>query len=166
MKETSINFQNLSFRNAANMSILVSLRFRWERKSDHVTFIYMRAYFMLQYLNYWIWISNVILLEKILHIEKKIFNIASQYLDIMDEYLLFEYLLFDIHFSPCTKTDYHTEKLYISISTIVFFNLGKNVSLWEFLLVKVLNFIKMIWNLSINYSKICYELCWSFISLL
>ena len=28
-------------------------------------------------------------------------NTASQYLDNMDEYLLFEYLLFNIHFSPC-----------------------------------------------------------------
>ena len=43
----------------------------------------------------------MLLLGKILYIEKKIFNIACQYLDIMDEYLLFEYLLFNIHFSPC-----------------------------------------------------------------
>ena len=60
----------------------------------------------------------------------------------------------------------YTEKLFISIFTIVFFNLGKTVSLWEFLLVKILNLIIMIWNFSINYSKICYELCWIFISLL
>ena len=59
-----------------------------------------------------------------------------------------------------------TEKLFISIFTIVFFNLEKNESLWEFLLVKILNFIIMICNFSINYSKICYELCWSFILLL
>ena len=39
----------------------------------------------------------------ILYIEKKNFNIACQYLDITDEYLLFEYLLFNIHFSPCGK---------------------------------------------------------------
>ena len=56
------------------------------------------------------------------------------------------------------KTKYCTEKLFISIFTIVFFNLGKNVSLWEFLLVKILNFKIMIWNFSMNYSKICYEL--------
>ena len=43
----------------------------------------------------------MLLLGKILYIEKKIFNIACQYLDIMDEYLLFEFLLFNIHFSPC-----------------------------------------------------------------
>ena len=42
----------------------------------------------------------MLLLGKILYIEKKKFNIACQYLDIMDEYLLFEYLLFNIHFSP------------------------------------------------------------------
>ena len=48
---------------------------------------------------------------------------------------------------------WYTEKLFISIFTIVFFNLGKNVPLWEFLLVKILNFIIMIWNFSINYSK-------------
>ena len=44
----------------------------------------------------------MLLLGKILYIEKKNFNIVCQYLDIMDEYLLFEYLLFNIHFSPCT----------------------------------------------------------------
>ena len=38
----------------------------------------------------------------------------------------------------------HTEKLFISIFTIVYFKLGKNVALWEFLLVKILNFIIMI----------------------
>ena len=38
----------------------------------------------------------MLLLGKILYIEKKNFNIACQYLDIMDEYLLFEYLLFNI----------------------------------------------------------------------
>ena len=43
----------------------------------------------------------MLLLGKNLYIEKKNFNIACQYLDIMDEYLLFEYLLFNIHFSPC-----------------------------------------------------------------
>ena len=43
----------------------------------------------------------MLLLGKILYIEKKNFNIAYQYLDIMDEYLSFEYLLFNIHFSPC-----------------------------------------------------------------
>ena len=43
----------------------------------------------------------MLLLGKKLYIEKKNFNIACQYLDIMDEYLLFEYLLFNIHFSPC-----------------------------------------------------------------
>ena len=42
----------------------------------------------------------MLLLGKILYIEKKNFNIACQYLDIMDDYLLFEYLLFNIHFSP------------------------------------------------------------------
>ena len=46
----------------------------------------------------------MLLLEKNLYIEKKNFNIAYQYLDIMDEYLLFEYLLFNIHFSPCNLT--------------------------------------------------------------
>ena len=60
----------------------------------------------------------------------------------------------------------YAEKLFISIFTIVLFNLGKTVSLWEFLIVKILKFRRMIWNFSINYSKICYELCWSFISLL
>ena len=44
----------------------------------------------------------MLLLGKILYIEKKYFNTACQYLDIMDEYLLFEYLLFNIHFSPCS----------------------------------------------------------------
>ena len=44
----------------------------------------------------------MLLLGKILNIEKKILSNASYYLDIMDEYLLFEYLLFNIHFSPCT----------------------------------------------------------------
>ena len=39
----------------------------------------------------------MLLLWKILYIEKKYFNIACQYLDIMDEYLLF-----NIHFSPCS----------------------------------------------------------------
>ena len=43
----------------------------------------------------------MLLLRKILYIEKKNFNIVCQYLDIMDEYLLFEYILFNIHFSPC-----------------------------------------------------------------
>ena len=43
----------------------------------------------------------MLLLGKILYIEKKNCNIACQYLDIMDEYLLFEYLLLNIHFSPC-----------------------------------------------------------------
>ena len=43
----------------------------------------------------------MLLLGKNLYIEKKNVNIACQYLDIMDEYLLFEYLLFNIHFSPC-----------------------------------------------------------------
>ena len=38
----------------------------------------------------------MLLLGKILYIEKKNFNIACQYLDIMDEYILFEYLLFNI----------------------------------------------------------------------
>ena len=33
--------------------------------------------------------------------------LSVQYLDIMDEYLLFQYLLFNIHFSRCT----HTKKL-------------------------------------------------------
>ena len=42
----------------------------------------------------------MLLLGKILYTETKNFNIACQYLDIMDEYLLFEYLLFNIHFSP------------------------------------------------------------------
>ena len=42
------------------------------------------------------------------YIEKKNFNIACQYLDIMDEYLLFEYLLFNIHFSPWTMFIRHT----------------------------------------------------------
>ena len=60
------------------------------------------------------------------------------------------------------QTNNYTEKLFISIFTIVFFNLGKNVSLWEFLSVKILNFIIMLWNFSTNYSKIWYELCWSF----
>ena len=71
-KETLINFQNLSFRNAASMSIdLDSLRFRWERRSDHMTFIYMRAHFMLQYLNYWIWISNVTSRKNLIYWRKK-----------------------------------------------------------------------------------------------
>ena len=37
----------------------------------------------------------------------------------------------------CIKifADVYTEKLFISIFTIVFFNLGKNVSFWEFLLI-------------------------------
>ena len=48
--------------------------------------------------------------------------------------------------------EWYTEKLFISIFTIVFSNLGKNVSLWEFLLVKILDFIIMIWNFSINYT--------------
>ena len=43
----------------------------------------------------------MLLLGKMLHIEKKILNTATQYLDIMDEYLLFEYLLLNIHFSRC-----------------------------------------------------------------
>ena len=42
--------------------------------------------------------------------------------------------------------------------TTVFFNLGKNVSLWEFLLVKILYFIIMIWNFSIVHSKFYYNL--------
>ena len=48
----------------------------------------------------------MLLLGKILYIEKKKFNIACQYLDIMDEYLLFEYLLFNIHFSPCRRATF------------------------------------------------------------
>ena len=45
----------------------------------------------------------MLLLWKILYVEKKYFNIACQYLDIMDEYLLFEYLLFNINFSPWSQ---------------------------------------------------------------
>ena len=41
----------------------------------------------------------MLLLGKILYIEKKNSNTVSQYLYILDEYLLFEYLLFNIHFS-------------------------------------------------------------------
>ena len=52
----------------------------------------------------------------------------------------------------------YTEKLFISIYTIVFFNLGKNVSLWEFLLVKILKFIIMIWDSSTIHSKFYYSL--------
>ena len=54
----------------------------------------------------------MLLLWKILYIEKKYFNIACQYLDIMDEYLLFEYLylLFNIHFSPCIIKKKHYSK--------------------------------------------------------
>ena len=77
-----------------------------------------------------------------------------------------EFLQLSGNFYLPEKAWSYTEKLFISIFTIVFFNLGKNVSLWEFLLVKILSFIIIIWNFSINYSKICYELCWSFISLL
>ena len=52
----------------------------------------------------------------------------------------------------------YTKKLFVSIFTIVFFNVGKYVSLWEFLLVKILNFIIMICNSSIVHSKFYYSL--------
>ena len=99
------------------MSILDSLRFRWKRKSDHVTFKYMRAHFMLQYLSYWIWISNVTSRKNLIY-WKTNFNIACQYLDIMDEYLLFEYLLFNIHYSPCrighhSYASIHSDRTYV-----------------------------------------------------
>ena len=57
----------------------------------------------------------MLLLWKILNIEKKYFNIACQYLDIMDEYLLFEYLLFNIHFSPCNVDHIRPRLIFISI---------------------------------------------------
>ena len=65
------------------------------KKWSHDLYIYMRAHFMLQYLNYWIWISNVTSQKNLIYWKKK-FNNACQYLDIVDEYLLF-----NIHFSPC-----------------------------------------------------------------
>ena len=51
------------------------------------------------------------------------------------------------------KTVY-TEKVFISIFTRVFFNLGASISLWEFFSLKIRNFGRMIWNFSINFSKV------------
>ena len=57
----------------------------------------------------------MLLLGKILYIEKKNFNIACQNLDIMDEYFLFEYLLFNIHFSPCIhEKTFHSNVCFLS----------------------------------------------------
>ena len=58
------------------------------------------------------------------YILKKKFNIACQYLDIMDEYLLFEYLHFNIHFSPCVSwVDIITDVVMLPLSLNWFLNL-------------------------------------------
>ena len=48
------------------------------------------------------------------------------------------------------------EKLFIWIFIWVFHNLGTSVSLWKFPSVITLNFRRMVWKFSKNYSKICY----------
>ena len=53
----------------------------------------------------------MLLLGKIIYIEKEILNTACQYSDTMDEYLLFGCLLFNIHFSPYTPR----KKFYLNL---------------------------------------------------
>ena len=57
--------------------------------------------------------------------------------------------------SRSNSTSVYTQNLFISIFTIVFFNLGKNVSLWEFLAVKILNFRRMIKFFQIAVGSCC-----------
>ena len=67
------------------------------------------------------------------YILKKKFNIACQYLDIIDKYLLFEYLLFDIHFSPCGHQRWN--KCWSNISSNIGYYIKPNVGIFSIIVL-------------------------------